>query len=155
MKKRLKAIFVAGVISLSMLATVPVSAATFKLGNWFSAWDRWKNIFYQYQIEEEEITEASETITAELSVNNITNRTRTIQITWNDISCDHYEVQCSTRSDFDGAESKTTQNNNYTYYTGSPSFWHYPAHQTYYLRVRAVSGRSFGEWSNTVVAEGD
>ena len=166
MKKRIKTLITAGILSASMLAAVPVSAATpgNPLGSFFDQWKSWESIFdwnwWQGfgDTEEPEAPEEPETpeaVTASLEKNLISSRTRTIQISWEGTDCDHYEIQRATRSDVGDADTSTTKNTAYAFYTGSPSPWHYPAHQTYYFRVRAVTGDTAGEWSNTVVAPGD
>lgn len=160
MKKRIKSLITAGVLSAAMISAVPVSAAPAEnpwgglLNSWTSIFDwNWGQDFGDTA--EPENPEVPEAVTASLVKNLIRSRSRTIQIAWERTDCDHFEIQRSTRSDFAETETSTTKNTAYTFYTGSPSPWHYPAHQTYYFRVRAVTGDTPGTWSNTVVAPGD
>lgn len=166
MKKRIKSLITAGILSASMIAAVPVSAAPAgnPWGSLFNSWKSWESIFdWNWRQDSGDVSEpenpenpeVQEGVTASLEKNLISSRSRTIQISWEGTDCDHYEIQRSTRSDFAEAEISTTKNTAYTFYTGSPSPWHYPAHQTYYFRVRAVAGDTAGAWSNTVTAPGD
>ena len=88
-----------------------------------------------------------------------TDRSCTIRIEWDAIEgVKSYEVQRSIYSDFREHEDTVTRTTKNTYYecsTTGQAPYYFPAKQTYYLRVRAVSeDGNTSDWSGTVVARG-
>lgn len=88
-----------------------------------------------------------------------TDRTCTIRIEWDAVEgAKSYEVQRSIYSDFREHEDTVTKSTENTYYqcsTSGQAPYYFPAKQTYYLRVRAISEDSTeSKWSGTVVARG-
>lgn len=151
MKRKVKTLIVSCIIAISALAATPVSAATLFP---FSGFTDWMNIFSRYNIAREiQESEPQEKITVELTQNHGDMRSRKIVVEWNDIPCDHYEIEYSIYSSFYNSTVKTTGGTSFMYYTTSPSFFNSSATATYYFRVRAVNEDSFGQWSNVVVAE--
>lgn len=155
MKKKAGITITAMVLTIAMMAA-PVSAGR---GNFIcSIFDRWKLAVSQlfgrggeYTAEEEKEPAGVEVT---LDSNVVSHNSRVMKLSWTSADCDYYEIQRDTREDFATAETDTTQNTEYMYCVFGPSYYHYPAHLTYYFRVRPVAGDVPGAWSDTVIAQG-
>lgn len=155
MKKKAGITITAMVLTIAMMAA-PVSAGR---GNFICGiFDRWKLVVSQLfgRGGEEAADEEKEPAGAEVALdsNVISNNSRVMKLSWTAAECDYYEIQRDTREDFATAETDTTQNTEYMYCVFGPSYYHYPAHLTYYFRVRPVTGEVPGDWSDTVIAQG-
>ena len=155
MKKKAGITITAMVLTIAMMAA-PVSAGR---GNFICGiFDRWKLVVSQLfgRGGEEAADEEKEPAGAEVALdsNVISNNSRVMKLSWTAAECDYYEIQRDTRVDFATADTKTTQNTEYMFCTFGPSYYHYPAHLTYYFRVRPVTGEVPGDWSDTVIAPG-
>lgn len=155
MKKKAGITITAMVLTIAMMAA-PVSAGR---GNFICGiFDRWKLVVSQLfgRGGEEAADEEKEPAGAEVALdsNVISNNSRVMKLSWTAAECDYYEIQRDTREDFATAETDTTQNTEYMYCVFGPSYYHYPAHLTYYFRVRPVTGDVPGAWSDTVIAQG-
>lgn len=151
MKKKTGITIVAMFLIIAMMAA-PVSAGR---GNFvYNVFDRWKiSIMQLSDLFQDQ--EKPDTIEMTLDSNVVSHNSRVIKLSWTAADCDYYEIQRDTREDFSTADTDTTKNTEYMYCTFGASYYHYPAHQTYYFRVRPVSGYVLGDWSDTVVAQGD
>ena len=155
MKKKAGITITAMVLTIAMMAA-PVSAGR---GNFICGiFDRWKLVVSQLfgRGGEEAADEEKEPAGAEVTLdsNVVSHNSRVMKLSWTSADCDYYEIQRDTREDFATAETDTTQNTEYMYCVFGPSYYHYPAHLTYYFRVRPVTGDVPGAWSDTVIAQG-
>lgn len=84
---------------------------------------------------------------------------RTLEYSWDKVEgADKYIIQLSTTDDFTGDDLResTTKNTQYKYsIRNSSAVYYYPAHRTYYFRVKAVFGNHESAWSYIVVSYGD
>lgn len=155
MKKKAGITITAMVLTIAMMAA-PVSAGR---GNFICGiFDRWKLVVSQLfgRGGEEAADEEKEPAGAEVALdsNVVSRNSRVMKLSWTSADCDYYEIQRDTREDFATADTDTTQNTEYMYCVFGPSYYHYPAHLTYYFRVRPVTGDVPGAWSDTVIAQG-
>lgn len=156
MKKKAGITIIAMFLIIAMMAA-PVSAG---YGDFmYSIFDRWRLAVSQlFDRSEEEPVEAEEkpaSVEVTLDSNVISNNSRVMKLSWTAADCDYYEIQRDTREDFSTADTATTENTEYMFCTFGPSYYHWPAHLTYYFRVRPVTGDVPGAWSDTIVAQGD
>lgn len=157
MKKR-KPLVVAVVALCILGCAVPVSAASYRspFEGWMKSWSGWESLFnlgWPNYIETDSVTEV-ESIELSLVSNVISSNSRTMKVSWTESECDYYEVEFATSPDFSNATTHETKNTEYMFFTFNPTGYSWAAHQTYYIRVRGVTGETAGEWSNTVVAYG-
>ena len=143
------------VLTIAMMAA-PVNAGR---GNFICGiFDRWKLAVSQLfgRGGEEAADEEKEPAGVEVALdsNVVSRNSRVMKLSWTAAGCDYYEIQRDTREDFAPAATDTTQNTEYMYCVFGPSYYHYPAHLTYYFRVRPVTGDVPGAWSDTVIAQG-
>lgn len=155
MKKKAGITITAMVLTIAMMAA-PVSAGR---GNFICGiFDRWKLVVSQLfgRGGEEAADEEKEPAGVEVALdsNVVSRNSRVMKLSWTAAGCDYYEIQRDTREDFATADTDTTQNTEYMYCVFGPSYYHYPAHLTYYFRVRPVTGDVPGAWSDTVIAQG-
>lgn len=85
---------------------------------------------------------------------------RTMLFSWDVVEgADKYILQLSTTEDFTGddVKNKTTKSSSYKFVMqgGINGVYYYPAHRTYYFRVKAVFGNYEGPWSSVIVSHGD
>lgn len=84
---------------------------------------------------------------------------RVMEFAWDKVEgADKYITQLSVSDSFSGddVEEHTLSSAKIIYTINSGSgIYYYPAHRTYYFRVKAVSGSSESEWSETVISLGD
>lgn len=152
----------AGITIIAMFLIIAMMAAPVSAGHgdfMYSIFDRWRLTVSQlFDRSEEEFVEVEEkpaSVEVTLDSNVISNNSRVMKLSWTAADCDYYEIQRDTRADFATADTKTTQNTEYMFCTFGPSYYHWPAHLTYYFRVRPVTGEVPGAWSDTIVAQGD
>lgn len=155
MKKKAGITITAMVLTIAMMAA-PVSAGR---GNFICGiFDRWKLAVSQLfgRGGEEAADEEKEPAGVEVALdsNVVSRNSRVMKLSWTAAGYDYYEIQRDTREDFATADTDTTQNTEYMYCVFGPSYYHYPAHLTYYFRVRPVTGDVPGAWSDTVIAQG-
>ena len=155
MKKKAGITITAMVLAITLMAA-PVCAG---YGDFmYSIFDRWRlavsQLFDRGVEEPVETEEKPASVEMTLDSNVISNNSRVMKLSWTPAECDCYEIQRDTRADFATADTKTTQNTEYMFCTFGPSYYHYPAHLTYYFRVRPVTGEVPGDWSDTVIAPG-
>ena len=155
MKKKAGITITAMELTIAMMAA-PVSAGR---GNFICGiFDRWKLVVSQLfgRGGEEAADEEKEPAGVEVALdsNVVSRNSRVMKLSWTAAGCDYYEIQRYTREDFATADTDTTQNTEYMYCVFGPSYYHYPAHLTYYFRVRPVTGDVPGAWSDTVIAQG-
>lgn len=94
------------------------------------------------------------TVTSSMSTHS-----RTMKFSWDKVEgADKYILQLCTNSDFTGEDLResTTKDTQYKYSIRSgAAVYYYPAHRTYYFRIKAVSGNYESEWSDIVISKGD
>lgn len=113
-------------------------------------------------VKEEDVTEEKQELKVPVPCLVKHERTSTkckIRIEWDAIEgAESYEVQRSIYSDFRDHEDTVTKSTKNTYYqcsTSGQAPYYFPAKQTYYLRVRAISeDETASNWSGTIVARG-
>lgn len=92
-------------------------------------------------------------------VSKMTSTSRTMDVSWDKAEgAKKYIVQMSVTDDFTGDELKesTVKDTRIRYFTrGIGCTSYYPAHRTYYFRVKAVSGSYESAWSEVAVSYGD
>lgn len=128
---------------------------------WKDQVNNWLNSFvWRDEAKKEADTELQkvDTPTLELTRNSISAASRVMTIKWTKVEgATKYEVQRATNSDFENAVTREAGKGSgtLTFRISSGSGVSLPARYTYYFRVRAITNDGFGEWSNTVVAEGN
>ena len=155
MKKKAGITITAMVLAITLMAA-PVCAG---YGDFmYSIFDRWRlavsQLFDRGVEEPVETEEKPASVEMALDSNVVSRNSRVMKLSWTAAGCDYYEIQRDTREDFATADTDTTQNTEYMYCVFGPSYYHYPAHLTYYFRVRPVTGDVPGAWSDTVIAQG-
>lgn len=89
----------------------------------------------------------------------MTTNYRNMKISWDKVEgAQKYILQMSTTEDFTGDDVResTVKGTSYQYTTqGLTGVYYYPAHMTYYFRVKAVSGYRESAWSRVAVSRGD
>lgn len=158
MKKR-----IVGIVTLLTVTCTPVISNAgygyniqsfwnpFKFSSYFTQWFNKSN---DSEIKEEV---KLETPVLKMTNNTYTNSSRTMRFEWTKIeNATGYEIQRATKEDF--SDAVTTKNekgyNSITYRINSGTgIYYYPAHKTYYVRVRAVGNETNSDWSNVIVSK--